>query len=90
MVDHSLPRCKLCNSPVTDSIETEIEYHGRAKSGKYIEGSWICNDCMSERDEENKVSTTLTNLDDMHHEHIGTADKSDVSPNTPPADETDL
>ena len=28
----------------------------------------------------------------MHHEHehIGTANKSDVSPNTPPADEADL
>jgi isochorismate hydrolase len=26
----------------------------------------------------------------IHHEHIGNASKSDVSPNTPPADETDL
>jgi hypothetical protein len=25
-----------------------------------------------------------------HHEHIGAASKSDVSPNTPTADETDL
>jgi len=26
----------------------------------------------------------------IHHEHIGDASKSDVSPNTPPADEADL
>jgi hypothetical protein len=26
----------------------------------------------------------------IHHEHIGDASKSDVSPNTPPSDEADL
>jgi hypothetical protein len=31
----SLPRCDQCNSPVTDSIEVEIENHGRVKFGKY-------------------------------------------------------
>ncbi|MGH9927533.1 MAG: hypothetical protein ACRD5B_19390 [Nitrososphaeraceae archaeon] len=45
---------------------------------------------MSERDKEKKVSATLTNLDNPHHEHIRDASKSDVSPNTPPADEADL
>jgi hypothetical protein len=89
-VTDSLPRCEQCNSPVTDSIQTEIEHHGRVKFGKYVNSSWICSDCMSERNEENKVSATLTSKDDVHHEHIGAADKSDVSPNTPPADEADL
>lgn len=35
----------------------------------------------------------LTIQDDnnnIHHEHIGDASKSDVSPNTPPADEADI
>jgi hypothetical protein len=87
---NSLLRCHQCNSPVTDSIQTEIEHHGRTKFGKYVDGSWICNDCVSSRDEENKASASLTGQDDVRHEHIGAADKSDVSPNTPPADEADL
>jgi transposase-like protein len=89
MID-SLPRCDHCNSPVTDSIQTEIENHGRVKFGKYVNSSWICSDCMSESIEKNKVSATLTSKDDVHHEHIRAVDKSDVSPNTPPADEADL
>jgi uncharacterized protein with PIN domain len=44
----SLPRCDQCNFPVTDSIEIEIENHGRVKLGKNIGGSWICDDCMRE------------------------------------------
>ena len=35
-------------------------------------------------------STIQDDNNGMHHEHIGTANKSDVSPNTPPADEADL
>jgi hypothetical protein len=90
---NSLPRCDQCNSPVTDSIEIEIENHGRIKLGKNIRGSWICNDCMAERAGEEKHSTTSTNQDDSngkHQEHMGAANKSDVSPNTPTADEADL
>jgi len=63
------------------AIEIEIENHGRVKLGKYIDGSWTCNDCDS---------TASLNHDDsnsVHHEHIGVANKSDVSPNTPKADE---
>lgn len=39
-----------------------------------------------------KFSSTLTIRDDsnsIHHEHLGVANKSDVSPNTPTADEVD-
>jgi hypothetical protein len=88
-MENSLPRCDQCNSPVTDSIEMEIENHGRVKLGKYVDGSWTCNDCMAEKE---KYSTPSLNHDDsnsMHHEHIGIASKSDVSPNTPKADEAD-
>ena len=40
-----------------------------------------------------KFSSTSTIQDDsnnIHHEHLGVASKSDVSPNTPLADEADL
>jgi hypothetical protein len=86
----SLSRCAQCSSPVTDSIQIEIENHGRVKLGRRIDGSWICNDCTTKRSDE----TTSIILDDdnnsIHHEHIGDASKSDVSPNTPPADEANL
>jgi hypothetical protein len=80
-MENSLPQCDQCSSPVTDSIEIEIENHGRVKLGKYIDGSWACNDCDS---------TASLNHDDgnsVHYEHMGVANKSDVSPNTPKADE---
>ena len=84
-MEDSLPRC---NSPVTDSIEVEIEYHGRVKFGKYTHDSWICNDCIAERARETN-STMQDDSNIIHHEHIRAANKSDVSPNTPPADEVD-
>ena len=39
----------MCSSPITDSIEIEIENHGRVKLGKRVDGSWICNDCVTKR-----------------------------------------
>ena len=41
-----LPQCTKCGSPVTDSIESEIEQHGKIKTGNYINGMWICHDCL--------------------------------------------
>jgi hypothetical protein len=82
----SLPRCTQCNSTVTDSIQIEIENHERVKFGKRINDSWICNDCATKRN----TSIILDDDNDIHHEHIGDASKSDVSPNTPPADEANL
>mgnify|MGYP006320371815 CR=1 FL=1 len=85
----SLHRCTQCNSPVTDSIQIEIENYGRVKLGKRVDDSWICNDCLTKRADK---TTSIIQDDDnsIHHEHIGDASKSDVSPNTPPADEADL
>ena len=82
----SLHRCTQCSSPVTDSIQTEIENHERVKFGNQIDGSWICNDCMTKKADE---TTSIIQDDDnsIHHEHIRDASKSDVFPNTPPADE---
>jgi hypothetical protein len=88
-----LPQCDRCNSPVTDSIEIEIENHGKVKLGKYTSGSWICNDCLTKRASEEKhstISTIRNDINNIHHEHLGAASKSDVSPNTPTADEADV
>jgi hypothetical protein len=41
-----LPQCIRCSSSVTDSIESEIEQHGKIKTGNYINGEWICDDCL--------------------------------------------
>jgi hypothetical protein len=85
----SLPRCVQCNSPVTDSIQIEIESHERVKFGKRIDDSWICNDCATKRSDET-TSTIQDDNNSNNHEHIGEANKSDVSPNTPPADYEDI
>ena len=41
-----LPECSKCGSPVTDSLETEIEQHGKVKTGRYTDGKWMCHDCI--------------------------------------------
>jgi hypothetical protein len=77
-----LPQCIKCGSPVTDSIEAEIEQHGKIKAGSYIKGVWTCNDCIAaSQGKENEEEQQDT---------IGVASKSDVSPNTPRADEAGL
>jgi hypothetical protein len=88
-MEDNLHRCDQCNSPVTDSIEVEIENHGRVKFGKHVSGSWICSDCMIERARETSSTIQDESSNIIHHEHISAASKSDVSPNTPPADDSD-
>ena len=41
-------------------------------------------------EENSSTSKIQDDSNNIHHEHIGDASKSDVSPNTPPADEADL
>jgi hypothetical protein len=84
-----LPKCSKCGSPITDSFETEIEQHGRVRTGHYNNGVWICHDCIEveegkKRDTSHDSSTASTD----QYESIGIASASDVSPNTPRADET--
>jgi hypothetical protein len=77
-----LPQCIKCGSPVTDSLEDEIEQHGKIKAGSYIKGVWICNDCVAaSQGQENE---------EQQQDTIRVASKSDVSPNTPRADEAGL
>lgn len=77
-----LPQCIKCGSPVTDSIEAEIEQHGKIKAGSYIKGVWTCNDCIAASQRQDK--------EEEQQDTIGVASKSDVSPNTPRADEAGL
>jgi len=96
-----LPQCTKCGSHVTGSIESEIEQHGKIRTGNYINGVWICNDCLAAstiheekntESEENSSSSISKNNDNNgsndQYENIGVSSKSDVSPNTPKADET--
>jgi len=77
-----LPQCIKCGLPVTDSLEDEIEQHGKIKAGSYIKGVWTCNDCIAaSQGQENE---------EQQQDTIGVASKSDVSPNTPRADEAGL
>jgi hypothetical protein len=88
-----LPQCSKCGSPVTDSIESEIEQQGKIKTGNYISGTWICNDCLGAEKKEGYSSSHTSQNDNSRNnqfDNIGLASKSDVSPNTPKADEANL
>jgi hypothetical protein len=96
-----LPQCIKCGSSVTDSIESEIEQHGKIKTGNYINGVWLCNDCIAattqmqekkteKEEEKNSSSINQNNNSNNECDSIGIASKSDVSPNTPRADESEL
>jgi hypothetical protein len=88
-----LPQCAKCGSPVTDSIESEIEQHGKIKTGNYINDTWICGDCLEAEKKAEEYSSSPTSQNDNSSnqcDDIGLASKSDVSPNTPRADEANL
>lgn len=87
-----LPKCSKCGSPVTDSIESQIEQHEKIKMGNYINSEWICDDCLgAEKKEEKEYSSSQTIQSNANQcDNIGTASESYVSPNTPRADESDL
>ena len=84
-------------SPVTDSLEDEIEQHGKIKAGSYINDVWTCNDCIAktqgqdkkteqEKDSSSSPINRKSSSSDQQ-DTVGVASKSDVSPNTPRADE---
>ena len=89
-----LPQCAKCGSPVSDSIESEIEQHRKIKTGNYINSGWICDDCLGAEKKGEEYSSSLhtnQNKDNNNQcDNIGTASKSDVSPNTPRADESNI
>ena len=78
-----VPTCVKCGSPVTDSLEAEVEEQGQLKRGKYVNSVWVCNECADAQIKGVK--------NDQHEETMaGVASPSDVSPNTPKADEADV
>jgi hypothetical protein len=90
-----LPECSICGMPVADSVESEIKQHGKIKTGQYVKGMWICDDCKEKRQEEKSSSSYFTQNKtksnrDNKCDDLGVASRSDVSPNTPRADEADL
>lgn len=82
-----MSRCIKCNSLVTDSIEVQIEQHGRIKLGRHSSEGWICDDCFGSRNSQKEDNLAIKNSENQQQETIEAAKPSDVSPNTPKADE---
>ena len=77
-----VPTCVKCGSTVTDLLEAEVEEQGQLKRGKYVNSVWMCNECADVQKRESK--------NDQRESMVGVASPSDVSPNTPKADEANL
>ena len=82
-----MPSCIRCNSPVTDSIEVQIERHGKIKLGHLSNKGWICDDCSGSNVNQKEINSQAKDTERQQHERIEPAKASDVSPNTPKADE---
>ena len=52
--------CVKCGSPVTDSLETEVEEQGQLKRGKYVNSVWMCNECADAQRTEVKNSSNIS------------------------------
>ena len=78
-----VPTCIKCGSPVTDSLDSEVEEQGQLKRGKYVNSVWICNDCAH-------AQIKWVKNDQREESTTGVATPSDVSPNAPKADEANL
>jgi Zn-finger protein len=76
------PQCVRCGSPVTNSIESQIKQHEKIKFGRYIDNVWMCDDCISSHKKREENNVLMRDKGDKSN------DVSDVSPNTPIADES--
>ena len=86
-----LPECAKCSSTVTDSLEVEIEQHGKIRTGSYANGRWMCHVCIESEEGKKKNDKRANNSSPPPIDQcdaIGIASESDVSPNTPRADGT--
>jgi hypothetical protein len=72
--------CIQCGSPVTDSLDSKVEEQGQLKRGKYVNSVWIYADAQIEGVKNDQREESMTRV----------ATPSDVSPNTPKADEANL
>jgi hypothetical protein len=89
-MEKAINKCTKCGLPVTDSVEVQIEQHEKIKLGRNTGGIWICDDCKKNQKilEDNRQRPIKENNDDNEGNVIGMLNMSDVSPNTPTADET--
>ena len=55
-----LPRCSKCGISVADSVESEVTQHGKIKTGQYLRGTWICDDCIQIQRSRGKKSNEST------------------------------
>jgi hypothetical protein len=85
-----MSRCIKCNSIVTDSIELQIEQHGKIKLGRHNIQGWICDDCFGSSNSQKEGNPAINDSKHQQQETIEAAKPSDVSPNTPKADEAGL
>lgn len=89
-MEKSIHKCAKCGLPVTDSVELQIKQHEKIKLGRNTGRIWICDDCKEnqKRLEDGRQQSIQENNDDIEDNVIGMLNMSDVSPNTPTADET--
>ena len=80
-------KCSNCGSPVTDSISIKIKDDKSVKLGKFINETWICDDCLLKK-QGIKSDTVSYSTEIKGLELNDYATSADVSPNTPPADKT--
>lgn len=84
-----MSQCIKCNSPVTDSIEVQIEQHGKVKLGRHSNEGWICDDCFRNHASQKESNLAAKDIQ-QKHEKMEPVKASDVSPNTPKADEAEI
>jgi hypothetical protein len=85
-----MSQCIKCNSPVTDSIEVQIEKHGKVKLGRHSNEGWICDDCFRSHASQKESNLEAKDIQQQQHEKMEPVKASDVSPNTPKADEAEI
>ena len=80
-------KCSNCGAPVTNSISIKIKDDKFVKLGKFINQTWICDDCLLKK-QGIKSDTVSYSTEIKGSEPNDYATSADVSPNTPPADKT--
>ena len=83
MDNHNTHTCQVCCAPVTDLVSIKVENDNVIKLGKFVNGNWICDDCvLKQRGIESESIDYSTEEKDKSKD---IASSRDVSPNTPPA-----
>jgi len=80
-------KCSNCGALVTNSISRKIKNEKFVKLGKFINQTWICDDCIL-KNRGIKSDTVSYSTEIKGLEPNDPATSADVSPNTPPADKT--